>query len=58
MIPYKYSLEDFDFVVLSKQSRDPREKRLLLILADLQDERQADIAEDHRADGQACSAGF
>lgn len=46
MIPYKYSLEDFDFVALSKQSRDPREKRRLLILANLQDgKRQADIAD-------------
>lgn len=46
MIPYKYSLENFDFVALSKQSPDPREKQRLLILANLQDgKRQADIAD-------------
>ena len=46
MIPYKYSLNDFDFVALSKQSRDPKEKQRLLILANLQDgKRQADIAD-------------
>ena len=46
MIPYKYPLEDFDFVTLSKQSRNPREKQRLLILANLQDgKKQADIAD-------------
>ena len=46
MIPYKYSLEDFDFVALSKQSRDAKEKQRLLILANLQDgKKQADIAD-------------
>ncbi|MCI5222847.1 MAG: transposase [Candidatus Electrothrix sp. AR4] len=46
MIPYKYSLGDFDFVALSKQSRDPRVKQRLFILANLQDgKRQADIAD-------------
>lgn len=46
MMPDKYSLEDFDFVALSKQSRDPKEKQRLLILANLQDgKKQVDIAD-------------
>lgn len=46
MIPYKYSLEDFDFVALSKQSRNPKEKQRLPVLANLQDgKKQADIAD-------------
>ncbi len=34
--PY-YQLEDYDFVKLSRQSKDPKEKRRLLILAHLQE---------------------
>ncbi|PID44171.1 MAG: hypothetical protein CSB47_11570 [Proteobacteria bacterium] len=32
-----YQLKDYDFVKLSRQSKDPKEKRRLLILANLQD---------------------
>lgn len=32
-----YQLDDYDFVKLSRQSKDPKEKQRLLILANLQD---------------------
>lgn len=45
MTPYKYPLDDFDFVTLAKQSRDTKEKERLLVLANIQDgKRQEDIA--------------
>lgn len=46
MIHFNYSIEEFDFVLLSKQSGNPKEKQRFLILANLQDgKKQADIAD-------------
>ncbi|XOF33581.1 MAG: helix-turn-helix domain-containing protein [Candidatus Electrothrix sp. YB6] len=46
MTPYKYPLEEFDFVALAKQSRDSKEKARLLILANLQDGKGQEVIAD------------
>ncbi len=41
-----YQLKDYDFVKLSRQSKDPKEKQRLLILANLQDEKTQSAVAD------------
>ena len=49
MIEFNCSIEESDFVLLSKQSRNPREKQRLLIPANLRDgKKQAGIADMFR----------
>ena len=41
-----YQLEDYDFVKLSRQSKDPKEKQRLLVLANLQDGKMQSVVAD------------